>query len=1116
MDVSKTSSKEKSMSHSFEKSENYSKNLEKFNLTVAQRDLSLTREQLESCSIKIRDKRLSQKVRNTLLTLTKPLIPKDQKTDEKAKQHKTVYMDPSCSEAQDEATPATLKFSYKETKKLIEKTQAILINASQSKPSFAEPKLNFLDKNQAIYLPAATRQSSKRQRSYDASTSDHLSRSTPPTLKKTPTDIPHNPIQILSTTFSQKVSKKISLPNGLQAYLVSDPALLESGISLTCRCGSIQDPTSFPGMAHCMEHMFFSCPHPEKQDNCRCIKHYANKYNGVTHPDYTHYCLTMPHESFNKIINNLIVLLSRPNLDANSLRQEIEVIEQEYQDALQDNGKRSLFAQRKLALNSHKYHHLSHGNRETLKSLTSQQLYQWFQRHYKPHKMQLIVYSKENLETLSNVIVKNFSQLRERACSYHCSEVETPVYPPEYRNHLCSIKSCNGLTTLSIKWQINEKKDFRPTQRDIFFLKYLFEGQGEGSLLAYLREKDLAEHIFFKEESNSSNSFFLEIIVLLNRNKNISGDQVSSTLTKQLIYKTLEHYAQNEIPQHIFKEFEYQRRIRHDWQRRKDLFESLKKEGELLFKEDFFSFSYLSCIPELSSYGDFVVSFQKLSQNLLSCESTLSLLQSPKSVGDCLDTDLVKSSLDMSPLIKSINEAPSCQNILSQLNVRYPRPNPFIPENLSILHPKDPEKNFPTLECLCKKGPNQCLYASDSHYLEPRAYLSLHFQILEKKITPSTELILELLSSLLLEKLAPIQDQAQRAGLTLKLHKTPKGFRFILTGWNDKALYLVENHLYPALYQAPFTREGFQSKKQELESSYQYDLDSSPCLEEALEFINTKIRGTPSKGEKLRYLEQNIGFEAFLDFYNLFSSQSCLEAVFYGNLEKKACKDCFKMICPKTILDTTPPVCFNKEVVIRNNAPSHLLILTCNHGPIHKHKCRMDPLQHPSNEFLHKLSSDYLKKISLDIWSHLVRNPLRDNLRKKGLVYSIQVEEVEENDQLFSRYRIPSSSHSPEALLAFLHQFLHTFLEQLDEKKELFDRYLRKIQQENIDPPEHLEHMGYLLLKQTKEAPFYKEVKKRALEGFSFDLFKDYCRSFVPSEDMDTLTVMLVKKEEDR
>src|SRR3990167_1818688 len=64
-------------------------------------------------------------------------------------------------------------------------------------------------------------------------------------------------LPILSPELQDQKIGKILLNNGMKVYLVSDPGALQSAAGLAVEAGSWQDPKSYAGLAHFLEHMLF-------------------------------------------------------------------------------------------------------------------------------------------------------------------------------------------------------------------------------------------------------------------------------------------------------------------------------------------------------------------------------------------------------------------------------------------------------------------------------------------------------------------------------------------------------------------------------------------------------------------------------------------------------------------------------------------------------------------------------------------------------------------------------------------------------------------------------------------------------------------------------------------
>lgn len=64
--------------------------------------------------------------------------------------------------------------------------------------------------------------------------------------------------------FDSRDYRVLTLENGLQALLVSDPDADKAAASMNVRVGSAQDPDDLQGLAHFLEHMLFLGARPTR------------------------------------------------------------------------------------------------------------------------------------------------------------------------------------------------------------------------------------------------------------------------------------------------------------------------------------------------------------------------------------------------------------------------------------------------------------------------------------------------------------------------------------------------------------------------------------------------------------------------------------------------------------------------------------------------------------------------------------------------------------------------------------------------------------------------------------------------------------------------------------
>lgn len=91
--------------------------------------------------------------------------------------------------------------------------------------------------------------------------------------------------------FDSRDYRVLTLENGLNVLLVSDPEADKAAASMNVRVGSAQDPDDLQGLAHFLEHMLFlgTEPYPESDGYQRYISNNAGSHNAFTAQQDTNY-----------------------------------------------------------------------------------------------------------------------------------------------------------------------------------------------------------------------------------------------------------------------------------------------------------------------------------------------------------------------------------------------------------------------------------------------------------------------------------------------------------------------------------------------------------------------------------------------------------------------------------------------------------------------------------------------------------------------------------------------------------------------------------------------------------------------------------------------------------
>ncbi|MBI2265252.1 MAG: insulinase family protein [Armatimonadetes bacterium] len=188
-------------------------------------------------------------------------------------------------------------------------------------------------------------------------------------------------------TLSSDVTKRV-LDNGL-TVLVKEvyPASIVN-LAIWVKVGSIHEEDKEAGISHCIEHMLF------KGTRKRAVGEIAKEIHGVggylnafTSYDCTCYWVVLPSKYFDIALDVEADALLNSTLDQEELEKEIRVILEEikmYQDRPDSHCFEKLM---EIAYTRHPYRRPIIGYENVLKSVTPQDLFDYWERFYRPGNM---------------------------------------------------------------------------------------------------------------------------------------------------------------------------------------------------------------------------------------------------------------------------------------------------------------------------------------------------------------------------------------------------------------------------------------------------------------------------------------------------------------------------------------------------------------------------------------------------------------------------------------------------------------------------------------------------------------------------------------------------------
>ncbi|MEN5282633.1 pyrroloquinoline quinone biosynthesis protein PqqF [Serratia marcescens] len=195
------------------------------------------------------------------------------------------------------------------------------------------------------------------------------------------------------------------LDNGLAVRAISTPAA-EGAAALVCiEAGSFQAPAAWPGLAHLLEHMLFrGSANFSAQDGLMGWTQAAGgRLNATTQATQTAFFFEVGADPLAEGLARLSDMLAAPQLAAEAIAQEIEVIDAEYRLLRADGETRCEAAQRQMFSGFDALHRFHIGSRAAFGSDISalqQALRQFHHHYYRAPNMTLWLQGPQSLDQL--------------------------------------------------------------------------------------------------------------------------------------------------------------------------------------------------------------------------------------------------------------------------------------------------------------------------------------------------------------------------------------------------------------------------------------------------------------------------------------------------------------------------------------------------------------------------------------------------------------------------------------------------------------------------------------------------------------------------------------------
>lgn len=289
--------------------------------------------------------------------------------------------------------------------------------------------------------------------------------------------------------------RTLTLDNGLEVLLISDPDADKAAAAMNVAVGSDQNPDATPGLAHFLEHMLFlgTDKYPEADSYQRYINQHGGSHNAFTADRDTNYFFDIDPGSLEGALDRFSQFFIAPRFNAEYVDRERHAVHSEYQARLRDDARRVDEAMDRALNPEHPATRFSVGSLETLKDgdrPLRQSLIDFYHTHYGAGIMDLAVVAPQPLDTLEHWVRDDFAAVPNRNLSREA--IPEPLLTSSQLPARLRVKTLEERRQVEFAFPIDDpQQDYRHKSLD--YLANLLGHEGEGSLLAALRQAGWAD-----------------------------------------------------------------------------------------------------------------------------------------------------------------------------------------------------------------------------------------------------------------------------------------------------------------------------------------------------------------------------------------------------------------------------------------------------------------------------------------------------------------------------------------------------------------------------------------------------------------------------------------------
>ena len=521
--------------------------------------------------------------------------------------------------------------------------------------------------------------------------------------------------------------------------------------------------------------------YPAENEYGQFLTEHGGWSNAFTADEHTNYFFEVDSDHLEQALDRFAQFFISPTfgysgegaIGKDGTSREMNAVNSEHLKNIKNDYWRIHQLDRDLSNPKHPYSKFGTGTFETLNQPEILEiLKKFYSGHYSANIMALVVYGKESLDVLEDMVQSKFNNVPNH--SYQVPEwANNPWLPGQFHSQII-MKTEKEMRSINVVFPVPEDtQKFYPTKPFNYFA-HLIGHEGKNGLLTYLKKKNWALDLGTGLDESFKGFSFYSVVIELTP---IGLENIDSIL--KALFSFINLMSKMGPQEWVYDEC---KRIAELEFRFKDKSQSSSIAYKLAgWMHEYPAEHFLNGHLLMDKYDPDLLTRTLKYLNPDNFRTLLSLsavddehFEKAKWYGTKFKVEKISPEL-----IKELKKV----EVLPEL--KYPGPNDFIPQDLTIIGTLEPESKLPT------QLRSNLVYKIDDTFGLPKAivFILIRMDIYQ---SPRDHVSIGLFTELFQDSLTELVYDADLAGLKVELKLIPEGLEIKFSGFNDKLKLLME------------------------------------------------------------------------------------------------------------------------------------------------------------------------------------------------------------------------------------------------------------------------------------------------------------------------------------